>query len=512
MRLSIPPEIPARARELAARIAAGVQSFIDERTTDAVERATLRLWGLDGVDAAGVPLPNVVIDRLRGVLARGASRPVAAALRETGWEIGRLGEAIAAGAYDITARVDAPDDTWRPVADRLTEAALRAIDDAAARRRDLRGETGDPPWPWLYVIVATGNIYEDITQAVMAARQGADIVAVIRSTGQSLLDYVPHGATTEGFGGTYATRENFRLMRAALDEVSREVGRYVRLVNYASGLCMPEIAALGAIERLDMMLNDCMYGILFRDINPHRTFVDQYASRLISARADIVINTGEDNYLTTADAVDAAHTVLASCLLNERFAILAGMPERLMGLGHAFEIDPERPGSLTTEIAHALLLRAVFPEHPLKYMPPTKHMTGDIFRGYQMNAYFNLVGALTGQGIQLLGMLTEAMHTPFLQDRALAIRNAKYAFAATRGLADSLDLRPGGEIATRADTVLGLAIEMLEEIARIGLFEAIARGMFADIKRPESGGKGAAGVFAKSPDYANPLMEQLRPA
>ena len=55
--------------------------------------------------------------------------------------------------------------------------------------------------------MATGNIYEDITQAVAAARQGADVIAVIRTTGQSLLDYVPYGATTEGFGGTYATQE-----------------------------------------------------------------------------------------------------------------------------------------------------------------------------------------------------------------------------------------------------------------------------------------------------------------
>ncbi len=79
---------------------------------------------------------------------------------------------------------------------------------------------------------------------------------MIRSTGQSLLDYVPEGATREGFAGTYATQENFRLMRAALDETSRELGRYVRLTNYASGLCMPEIAALAGLERLDMMLND----------------------------------------------------------------------------------------------------------------------------------------------------------------------------------------------------------------------------------------------------------------
>ena len=66
--------------------------------------------------------------------------------------------------------------------------------------------------------MATGDIYEDIPQAQAAAREGADIIAVIRSTGQSLLDYVPEGATREGFAGTYATQENFRLMRAALDD------------------------------------------------------------------------------------------------------------------------------------------------------------------------------------------------------------------------------------------------------------------------------------------------------
>ncbi len=162
--------------------------------------------------------------------------------------------------------------------------------------------------------MATGDIYEDIPQAQAAAREGADVIAVIRSTGQSLLDYVPEGPTREGYAGTYATQENFRLMRAALDETSKELGRYIRLTNYASGLCMPEIATLAGLERLDMMLNDSMYGILFRDINPIRTFVDQRFSRQIHARAGIIINTGEDNYLTTADAVEAAHTSRsASC-------------------------------------------------------------------------------------------------------------------------------------------------------------------------------------------------------
>ena len=116
-----------------------------------------------------------------------------------------------------------------------------------------------------------------------AAQSGADIIAVIRSTAQSLLDYVPYGATTEGYGGTYATQENFRIMRQALDEESARLGRYLRLTNYSSGLCMPEIAFAAAVERLDMLLNDAMYGNLFRDINMKRTMCDQYFSRRICA-------------------------------------------------------------------------------------------------------------------------------------------------------------------------------------------------------------------------------------
>ena len=84
---------------------------------------------------------------------------------------------------------------------------------------------------------------------------------------------------------------------------------------------MPEIAAMGALERLDVMLNDALYGILFRDINMQRTIVDQYFSRVINSFAGVIINTGEDNYLTTADAVEEAHTVLASQFLNEQFAL-----------------------------------------------------------------------------------------------------------------------------------------------------------------------------------------------
>ena len=172
----------------------------------------------------------------------------------------------------------------------MVQDCLDKIKARRAEREALLEELPVTQTPWLYVICATGNIHEDAVQGRLAASQGADVIAVIRSTGQSLLDFVPHGLTTEGFGGTYATQANFRLMREALDEESRKLGRYVRLVNYCSGLCMPEIAYMGAVERLDMMLNDAMYGILFGDINMERTFVDQNFSRMINAYAGIILN------------------------------------------------------------------------------------------------------------------------------------------------------------------------------------------------------------------------------
>ncbi|MGA8210825.1 MAG: lysine 5,6-aminomutase subunit alpha, partial [Nocardioidaceae bacterium] len=393
-------------------------------------------------------------------------------------------------------------------------AGVRRIDGRRRERERLVKKIGDAPrQPWIYLIVATGDIYEDIPQAQQAAREGADVIAVIRSTGQSLLDYVPEGATREGFAGTYATQENFRLMRAALDESSRELGRYVRLTNYASGLCMPEIAALAGLERLDMMLNDSMYGILFRDINPVRTFVDQRFSRQVHARAGIVINTGEDNYLTTADAVEAAHTVTVSQLLNEFFAREAGLEDWQLGLGHAFEIDPDLPDSFRMELAHALLARELFPDAPLKWMPPTRHMTGDVFRGYLLDAFFNLAGVLTGQGILLVGMMTEAVVTPWLSDRDLALQSVRYVMNAAGNLHEDFVPAPDGFIVQRARRVLAESIELLDRIAALGsgtgLLDAIADGTFGLMRRPADGGRGLDGVAVKAEGYLNPAVEIL---
>jgi len=512
-KLGLDPVAVRKARSLAKKAGRPIVKLAKAHTTVSVERATLRLAGLQGADPEGSPWVNRLLDAVRGDvgLENGVALPVWDALvRGEAEDLATLAQKASAGSVRFRLPEGREATRARTAARKQVGAGIRQVDARRRERERLVKRWGDPKRkPWIYLIVATGDIYEDIPQAQNAAREGADIIAVIRSTGQSLLDFVPEGATREGFAGTYATQENFRLMRAALDESSKELGRYVRLTNYASGLCMPEIAALAGLERLDMMLNDSMYGILFRDINPIRTFVDQRFSRQVHARAGIIINTGEDNYLTTADAVEAAHTVTVSQLLNEYFAKEAGLEDWQLGLGHAFEINPDLPDSFRLELAHALLARELFPDAPLKWMPPTRHMTGDVFRGYLLDAFFNLVGSLTGQGILLVGMMTEAVVTPWLSDRDLALQNVRYVLNAAGGLHEDFRPQPDGFIASRARQVLAESIDLLEAIVDDTLLNAIADGTFGLMKRPADGGRGLDGVAKKAADYYNPASEML---
>jgi beta-lysine 5,6-aminomutase alpha subunit len=513
MELRIDRDIVAKCRDLAAAIVSPVSDFIAAHSTVSVERSVLRLLGVDGVGPDEVPLPNLIVDALSPEdRARGAALAFGRALAQTGLEPKKLGEQIAAGALDLNQFAGVPDEAARAVAGNF---AKRSLDRIAARREERREKMArlpQMPPPLLYVIVASGNIYEDRTAAVAAAEAGAQIIAVIRSTGQSLLDFVPYGPTTEGFGGTYATQANFKIVREALDEVSERLGRYVMLTNYASGLCMPEIASMAAIERLDMLLNDSMYGILFRDINMKRTFIDQHFSRMLNAYSGIIINTGEDNYLTTADAVEQAPAVLASQFINEEFAHRAGMPDKQIGLGDAYEINPDLEDGFLFQVAQAQLARQIFPDAPLKYMPPTKHMTGDIFKGHLIDAMFNLTSVMTRQTIHLCGMLTEAIHTPFLGDRALSIENARYIMNTARHFGDEIAFKPNGKIEKRAQDVLANCEALLHRVSDQGLMHAIEAGVFADVSRPPDGGRGFDGVFERASDYFNPFEETLRQA
>lgn len=500
------------ARSVARKIADGVQDFVEGYTTVAVERTLCRLIGIDGVDANAVPLPNVVVEELRekNVLGEGALFFLGNAIVETGLTPQQIAEEIAAGKLDITRSAVCTAAEREAALKPYIDASIAKIAANRQRRENYIATIGEGPRPYLYVIVATGNIYEDVVQAQAAARQGADIIAVIRTTGQSLLDYVPYGATTEGFGGTFATQENFRIMRKALDEVGEEVGRYIRLCNYCSGLCMPEIAVMGALEGLDVMLNDALYGILFRDINMQRTLVDQYMSRVINGFAGVIINTGEDNYLTTADAVEEAHTVLASDLINEQLALLAGPARGANGSGTRL-----RDGS---DARKRLPLRAGAGADDPRDLPQG---SAEIHAADEVHDRQHLPGTYPGRTVQHGGHLDFAGHPvvryadrshphpvhvgplPFHRERPLHLQQHEEhrRRSGVQGRRTDPQTCQGG---------VDKATALLERLEKGGLFSALEKGIFADIKRPMNGGKGLEGVSSKGRNYYNPFVEIMK--
>ncbi len=511
-KLDLDQGVIASCQDAARQIARQVADAIAAKTTVSVERTIVRLLGVDGANDLDAPLPNVLVDHVRdrGGLARGVAYWVGnALLADPGATPQSIAEAVDRGELDLLAVAQAGEDAIRARVARECEQRVTQIAARMSERRELRERLGEHPPPLRYVLTATGNVYEDVVHALAVAQAGGDIVAVIRSTAQSLLDYVPYGPTTEGYGGTFATQANFRIMRDALDEWSRQNGRYVRLSSFCSGLCMPEIAAMGAIEGFDNMVNDALYGILYRDINPVRGLIDQRVSRMINGYFGVVINTGEDNYLRTADAIEAAPSVTASQFINRQLALDSGVPDEQIALGDAFEIDTPVKNSLLYEWAQAQLTRELFPDCPVKYMPPTRHMDGNLFRTHATDSLFNLVTIATGQGIQTIGVPTEGIFTPHVHDRVIGLENVNYTFTAAHDLGEEIEFKRDGIIQTRARQVLAGAHELLARIAGQGLFAALGEGVFGDVRRTIDEGRGSEGIVQVDDGYFNPVGELM---
>ena len=527
------------ARELARRAGEPVTQLALTHTTVSIERAVLRLGGLDGADSGGMPWANRVTDAVRASvgLEHGVALPVGDALHAGGYpDLRTLAEAAAAGKAGFRVPVGREAVAARELAARSVSAGVSALDWQRARRAQLTADLADPPFPWVYLTVAAGDIDQAIARAQAAARDGADVIAVIRSTGQAVLDHVPAGAVGPGREGSYATGESFRTMRAALDQTSRELGRYVRLTSYASGLCMPEIATLAGLERLDMMLSDCMHGIIVRDINPLRTFIDQRFSRAIGARAGIVVSPGEESFIAPAHAArpahaasparaaarpamsapsaapadaaaDAAPAVIASQLLNEYFGREAGLETWQLGFGHGLELNLAGPDSFLLELAQAQLVRELFPGAPLKYMPPATRVTDNVLAGCLLDAFFNLAGLMTDQSILCVGLMPEGIDLPLRADRDLALANIRYVRAAAGRL--GMSFAPDSFVVERAHQVLDEAVSLLRRISTEGLLNAIADGTFGEARRPPGGGHGLDGVVSRADGYFNPVAEIL---
>ncbi|MBR5028881.1 MAG: D-lysine 5,6-aminomutase subunit alpha, partial [Bacteroidales bacterium] len=72
------------------------------------------------------------------------------------------------------------------------------------------------------------------------------------------------------------------------------------------------------------------------------------------------------------------------------------------------------------------------------------------------------------------------------------------------------EFKDNGIIKNRAKEVLDKATALLENMQKEGLFTALEKGIFADVKRPKNGGKGLDGVTEKGENYFNPFIDLMK--
>ena len=101
--LQLDQEQISRARAHARTIAERIHQEMSQYTTTTVERATLRLLGLDGVNSEQVPLPNVVVEHLKeqGLLGYGAALPIFGAMAEKGMTLQEVFDPIPSNITDF---------------------------------------------------------------------------------------------------------------------------------------------------------------------------------------------------------------------------------------------------------------------------------------------------------------------------------------------------------------------------------------------------------------------------
>jgi len=128
LRIEVDENKVRRARRAAELVTGQVQEFIDRHTTVTIERTVARFFGIDGVDADGVPLPNVVTDNVRasGQIDRGVALPIARAMNYHDLSAQEVAEAVSRRAIDLTKVPTRRDAQARELAEHLAPDRLIA--------------------------------------------------------------------------------------------------------------------------------------------------------------------------------------------------------------------------------------------------------------------------------------------------------------------------------------------------------------------------------------------------
>jgi len=219
----------------------------------AIERATLRLLGCDGLGPGGRSVPQLVVERVAAAGVRaGAAAAVGALVARTRRTLDDVASALADGSLEPP---DADDDVdrargalRRTVAETLAHLARRR-----GERAELRARFGVALGGRAVVVPGPGFVRRALAATAAGAAEllvgEAELLACEGSTRA-----IGYGRTRVAVSGTGPSQEDLRDLREALD-ASDPRGGYVALAVAAGGDAEAEYAVIAALERVDALVD-----------------------------------------------------------------------------------------------------------------------------------------------------------------------------------------------------------------------------------------------------------------
>ena len=300
------PALESRIRDLRDRAAALAAARHAHRamTTHAIERATLRMLGVQGLDQKGDPLAAAVVERLSSAgpdeLGGGVALPLAAAASARGIDVQEAALGVAGGGIDLALEaqfLQHPD--RRAAADGLlaawTAEAFELVDANKTARREVSDALGLPDHPWLCARIGGFPLDLAIAEAREFVAAGADalVVRVPRGrelsvgTGESGSERPPAEMDPPPAG----SQRGLAQLRGVLDEIAAERGAYLSLATTSDGLAAPEQAVVAAFERIDLVFAD-PFDEIAMGIDAQRAFTDHAAALRLLARSGTTVVLG----------------------------------------------------------------------------------------------------------------------------------------------------------------------------------------------------------------------------
>jgi len=325
--------------------------------------------------------------------------------------------------------------------------------------------------------IASGRFEDDIRRMRMAAWHGADHIMVIRTLGQSHFDGLIEG-TPEGTGGVPITRKEVRATRKALDLIEEEVGRPINFHSYVSGIAGPEVAVLFAEEGVNGAHQDPQYNVLYRGINPIRSFVDAAVAKTLMASADILQIDGAHNANASSKvAWKVMPELLVQHAINSAFSVRVGMDKSLISLSTVPPMTSPSP-SFRLNFVYALTIRELFKEFRFRAQMNTRYIESDLFDATRIHVLDAVLSRLTQADIQSTITPDEGRNVPWHINSIRGVETAKHTLVAMDGMKKYIGPKTEVLKDEMRDLKIRAILYMEDILENGGYFEAVEKGFF----------------------------------